>query len=324
MKDLIIPALFAVVLWWLSTGIILFLDGLPRRTFRWSMLGGTILLAVALQGLSRTGTMPTVAGAYLAFCCGLMVWAWQEMAFLLGFMTGPRKQACAAGCSGWRHFAHAVSAILYHELAILAGAATVAALTWGAPNQVGAWTFFVLWGLRLSAKLNLFLGVRNLNKEWIPDHLGFVKGFLNRRPMNLLFPVSITLSTVIAVYLVQAALAEDATDFEVAGYALIGTLLVLAILEHWFLVLPLPAEALWSWGLRSRDQGKSARGRRADPTGGSPRSRTVVAEPGPLEAARLHYRRAPARRVPADTGRLTAGRRERRTIDGDFTKRRQT
>ena len=32
-----------------------------------------------------------------------------------------------------------------------------------------------------------------------------------------------------------------------------GTLLALAILEHWFMVLPLPANALWSWGLRSRD-----------------------------------------------------------------------
>ena len=27
---------------------------------------------------------------------------------------------------------------------------------------------------------------------------------------------------------------------------------LLAVLEHWFLVLPLPSEALWSWGLRSR------------------------------------------------------------------------
>jgi hypothetical protein len=33
---------------------------------------------------------------------------------------------------------------------------------------------------------------------------------------------------------------------------LVATLLSLAILEHLFLVLPLPFENLWRWGLRSR------------------------------------------------------------------------
>jgi hypothetical protein len=28
--------------------------------------------------------------------------------------------------------------------------------------------------------------------------------------------------------------------------------MALAVLEHWFMVLPLPFEALWRWGLRSR------------------------------------------------------------------------
>jgi hypothetical protein len=28
-------------------------------------------------------------------------------------------------------------------------------------------------------------------------------------------------------------------------------LLVLAIVEHWFMVIPLPSERLWNWALRS-------------------------------------------------------------------------
>jgi len=24
------------------------------------------------------------------------------------------------------------------------------------------------------------------------------------------------------------------------------------VVEHWFMVLPLPSQALWNWGLRSR------------------------------------------------------------------------
>ena len=31
-----------------------------------------------------------------------------------------------------------------------------------------------------------------------------------------------------------------------------ATLLTLAVIEHWFLVLPVPAEAMWNWALGGR------------------------------------------------------------------------
>jgi hypothetical protein len=39
--------------------------------------------------------------------------------------------------------------------------------------------------------------------------------------------------------------------FTAVGYALVSSLLGLAVLEHWFMVLPLPSENLWSWGFKS-------------------------------------------------------------------------
>ena len=36
------------------------------------------------------------------------------------------------------------------------------------PNQVATWTFALLWVMRLSAKFNLFLGVRNRGEEFGP------------------------------------------------------------------------------------------------------------------------------------------------------------
>ncbi|NJO32638.1 MAG: DUF3623 domain-containing protein [Rhodospirillales bacterium] len=255
MTQYALPALYAMFLWWFSTGIILLLDRLPQQTFRRSMLGSTVLLAASMHGLGVSGSMADVTGAYLAFTCAVMVWGWQEMAFLMGFLTGPRKHQCEADCAGWRHFMHAIAAILYHELAIVAGAVVVVALTWDQPNQVGAWTYMILWIMRQSAKLNLFLGVPNLNDELLPAHLRFLKGYFRKRPMNLLFPVSVTVSTVVAALVIEAALAPEATAFDAAGFTLLGTLLVLAILEHWFLVLPLPFNALWSWSLRRRASG---------------------------------------------------------------------
>lgn len=247
-----LPVLFTLLLWWFSTSVILYLDGLPRWTFRWSLLSATLLLALALYCLAVTSTDTSVGGAYLAFTSGVLVWAWQEVSFLMGFVTGPRRSACPDGCSGWQHFGHAIQAILYHELALIAAAAAVVAVTWDGPNQTGTWTFLILWAMRTSAKLNLFLGVRNLSAELLPDHLRYLKGFFTKRPMNLLFPLSVTAATVVATALVQTAVHPATSEFQAAGLTFLATLMALAILEHWLLVLPLPTTALWRWGLRSR------------------------------------------------------------------------
>lgn len=45
------PIIFAVFIWWFSTGLILLLDGLPRTTFRWSHLISSALAVMALVGL---------------------------------------------------------------------------------------------------------------------------------------------------------------------------------------------------------------------------------------------------------------------------------
>ncbi len=75
------PVLFAILLWWFSTGAILFLDGLPRRTFGFSLavVGvaalGALLLLYQLRGATDT------ASAYLAFTAAIVIWGWNEMAF---------------------------------------------------------------------------------------------------------------------------------------------------------------------------------------------------------------------------------------------------
>lgn len=254
-----LPIAFALFVWWFSTGAILYLDGLPQKTFRWSMLGATVVLGLALFGLAAGRDDATVAGAYTAFTCGVLVWGWHELSFLTGFVTGPRTTPLTPGARGWQRLGEAVQAILYHEIAIALTTVAVLALTWGGANQIGAWTFLILWGMRLSAKLNVFLGVPNLAEEFLPAHLRYLESFFARRPMNLLFPVSITASTVLAALLVQTAIAPQAGPVEATGATLLAALAALALLEHWFFVLPLPVVALWRWGLRSRAAATPAR-----------------------------------------------------------------
>ena len=251
-----LPALYALFIWWFSTGVIMYLDGLPRTTFKWSILGATALMVFSLWGVFASRNDASLTGAYCAFTCGLLAWGWQEISFYMGYVTGPRKDPCPEGCSGWKHFGHAIQTSLWHELAIIGSGIVIVALTWGAKNQIGMWTFMVLWWMHQSAKLNVFLGVRNLNEEFLPEYLQFLKSFLTKKPMNLLFPLSITVSTVILVKLVQAAVHAGGSRFDAAGFCFLAMLMGLAIVEHWLLMLPLPAAALWGWSLKSRKQAK--------------------------------------------------------------------
>ncbi|MGK7868440.1 putative photosynthetic complex assembly protein PuhE [Falsiroseomonas sp. E2-1-a20] len=247
-----LPALFTLFIWWFSTGVILYLDGLRRETFRWTMLGATTLLLAALAGLHASAWDTTTRGAYLGFICGLLVWAWIETAFLTGLVTGPNRSACPPGATGWPRLRAALGAVLWHEIAIMVAAAAIAVATWGAPNRIGLWTFLAFWAMRQSAKLNVYLGVRNLAESFLPDHLRYLESFFRRRRMNALLPVSLLLGSVACVLLMQSAIAADATPHEVAGFTLLASLVALGLLEHIFMVMPVPADALWRWGLASR------------------------------------------------------------------------
>jgi putative photosynthetic complex assembly protein 2 len=252
MSQYALPLIFTLFIWWFSTGAILFLNGLPSRTFKWTMLGTSVVLVAALAGLGLTRDDTTVSGAYLAFTSGVMVWAWQEVAFLLGYVTGPRRTPCPPESSGWERAGYAFMAVMHHELALVGLGLAVVALTWGGENPTGLWTFMILWVMRQSAKLNVFLGVRNLNEGFLPIHLKYLQTYFTRRAMNRLFPVSVIVSSVVAAMIWQAATVTGITAFDATALTFAATMLTLAVLEHWFMVLPLPFEVMWNWGLKSR------------------------------------------------------------------------
>jgi putative photosynthetic complex assembly protein 2 len=243
------PLLLTLLLWWGSTGAILFLAS--RRGLRGPAIwGATVLAGAAVAGLVASRDDASAAGAYCAFACGLLVWGWIETSWLTGHVTGPRRAQvpCPEGASTGRRFLLGIATGLYHELAVVAVGCTLFALTADAANPIGAWTFGVLWIMRWSAKLNLFLGVPNLNAEFFPPHLRFLSTYVRRRSMNLLFPISVTVPAIAAGALVHQGLASPDPLVQVGGLCL-GTLLALAVLEHWFMVLPLRDAELWRWAL---------------------------------------------------------------------------
>jgi len=134
----------------------------------------------------------------------------------------------------------------------------VMAVTWQAENAVGRWTFLALWVMRISAKLNLFLGVRNLGIEFLPQHLRYLQSFFRRRGMNALFPWSILACTILVVALARQTMHPASGPFEEAGFALLTAIALLGLLEHSMLMLPVPADTLWRLGLKSHRRAAQA------------------------------------------------------------------
>lgn len=237
--------MYVAGIWWCSTGVILLLARRPQRTFATSLTIATAVLAGATLLLRWSSGLTTISGSCLALGATVLIWGWLEMSFLLGAITGPRLAPCEPGCRGGRHMLHAIEAILYHELATIAAAALVLLLTWRAPNLTGLWTFMILWGMRISAKLNLFLGVPNTGETMLPPHLRYLGAFFRYRAFNMLLPVSIAGALLLCVLLSAAAWDISGWDYRAAELTLLAALAALGMFEHCMLILPMPADAPW-------------------------------------------------------------------------------
>jgi putative photosynthetic complex assembly protein 2 len=243
-------ALVAIFAWWASTGAILVVvrhaDGAGRH------LAAT-LATLPVAGLGAAAYFLTLdatgaGAAYAAFFAALAVWGWLELAFLTGMVTGPSRLPARPGVPEWERFVRAWGTVAYHEIALTAALVAMALVAEGATNTVGLWTFAILWAARISAKLNLYLGVRKVNVEFVPRPLAHLPSHFREARMNWLFPTSVTLLTFAVAGLVEGVrLAEQPA--EAAGAALLATLCALALLEHWLMIVRLPDERLWRWML---------------------------------------------------------------------------
>ena len=250
-----IAATSALFLWWFSTGIILwrvrYADNQGAGAHALSVIGALPLLAIGLYGVHATLDNTTAKGAYIAFLSALAIWGWIELAFLSGVITGPNTTDCPTDAVLSQRFTRALGTILWHEL--LLAVTTIGLIGWcrHEPNTFALWTFVILFFARVSAKLNLFFGVPRINTEFLPKPLAHLASHFRNAPMNAVFPISITaLSFASACWMERAVSAT--TDAHLVGFTLLSALTLLALLEHWFMVLPLPDQKLWRWMMPAR------------------------------------------------------------------------
>ena len=247
-----IAAIIALFVWWFSTGTILmavkYADRAGPRARMTTTLFGLPLVFMGAYGVFWSAGHTDILGTYVAFLSALALWGWIELAFLTGTITGPNRNGLPAHTPEWERFIRAWGTVAYHEMLLAMTLIILALLLWNAPNSFALWTFAVLFCARISAKLNLFLGVPRINIDFLPDTLGHLPSHFRIASMNWLFPVSVTALTFAAACWLERLYASHAMG-EITGFALLTALTVLAAVEHWVMVLPIPDERLWRWML---------------------------------------------------------------------------
>ena len=250
-----IAALSAIFLWWFSTGIIIWrvkrADMEGRDAHLWSVMLGLPLLLGGVAGIVETLDDTTGMGSWIGFVSALAIWGWVELAFLSGIIAGPNTRPCPPFAPTWERFFRAIGTIFWHEILLLAALGVIAHVTQDHPNIFALWTFAILFFARISAKLNLFFGVPRIHTEFLPRPLAHLASHFRHARMNWVFPVSILGLTGVAACWLNQALATDA-DGAFVGHVLLTTLTILALLEHGFMVLPLPDQKLWRWMMADR------------------------------------------------------------------------
>ncbi|MEY4363841.1 MAG: hypothetical protein RLZZ24_1193 [Pseudomonadota bacterium] len=246
-NDSALAVAFAVFSWWIGTGVILWLDRLGPRSLRWSLWGWTLLLVLSVWGVKQSMAQSDVAASYLGFASVIVMWGWHELAFLSGWLSGPRREPMTPHAVGWVRLRQAVATLLWHELALIANFALLVWMQADQPNHVALCTFALLWCMRVSAKLNLFFGVPLHGEQYLPPHLAYLASYFRVARPGWWFYVSVTLASVTWSGLVWSA--QTGEIHLSVGSILLASLLGLALVEHAVMVLPWPVQKIWGWAM---------------------------------------------------------------------------
>jgi putative photosynthetic complex assembly protein 2 len=249
----LLTVIFAVLLWWSSTAAIMALYGRSRLIIGAGFTAWTVGAFLALVSLVATRNGGETLDVYIAVTSAVILWGWQIASYFLGYVTGPghRQAGSAAPRTLAQRFRLALSFNLHHELLAIAGGVVIALLTLAHENRWGLWMYLVLWVMHTSAKLNVFLGVRNFNADMLPSNMRYLKAVFGKRRQNALFPFSITFALSAAVGLLYLTVSPDVEPAHGVGALLIVTMIFLGMLEHGLLMMPL-SPAFNGWGMGAR------------------------------------------------------------------------
>ena len=242
--------LLSLVAWWLATGVVLTLVHLTGA-YKFNAFGAISAITVgAVVLLIQNVHASTIWDVTLGFFLGLLIWAWLETSYLMGFVTGPNKKPFLAHESEMQRFLGGIGTSLYHEISIIAAVVALGYVSNDVRNPIAYHTVLVLWLMRWSTKLNLFLGSSHFNVDWLPSHLAHTASYVRIGKTSPLAVLSIACCAAATFFLLAAA-HESVELYRKYSLLLITGLAALGTIEHLFLTLPFGEEKLWRWFKRN-------------------------------------------------------------------------
>ena len=239
-----------IAAWWLSTGLILMAtrrfppDGTAIR------LTAGAVAAVGLIGALVSENMVSAHGAWLGFFAALMLWGAHEIAFLTGWIAGPRRSPADPGRRP--SFSEAFATIRDRQIALALTVAVLAIGLTGSANQTVLSTFLAFWGLRSLAELNLYLGAPQAAIHMLPRRLHYLASYFRGDRISPALPVTINILIGALVALIIRCV-DHPDELASTSAGLLAALVLLGIAEMFFLMFPFREDRLWRWTGRDRN-----------------------------------------------------------------------
>ena len=236
--------LVVVAVWWLGTGIVLRLQQRLIPTNLSTSVGIIFIACLGFGVLLLTRQNLSWISIISGFISAVVVWGCIELSYYLGRIAGTHQSICPPSITTWARFKLALGTSIWHELLVTGLGLLLILLFYKASNTVGLYTYMVLWLMRWSAKLNLFLGVPNFNTSWIPARLAYISSYIRTGTITPFFFISI-LSASFVVFQLLSKSTQVGIEQPLI-YIIPAILLILAIVEHVFMLLPFQEVKMWN------------------------------------------------------------------------------
>ncbi len=228
---------YALILWWVSTGVIIVLYRKAPWTYDATFGISTMIAAASVVAIILTRHTTETWAIYASFSAGTLVWGWNLTSYYTGFIHGPATHIPETAMGNGERFRVAVRSSLYHELVSLVIVAIMLLSSIGAANNTGQLTVVLFYVLHQLSKLSIYFGVCNFRGDWLPAHLSYITAFFGPTRNHWFAIIALGVATMILLWAGHHALTATTTSLQIAAtfWVLLASV---AILEIIVLLIP--------------------------------------------------------------------------------------
>jgi putative photosynthetic complex assembly protein 2 len=239
--QIVVAVIFAIVLWWVSTGAIIVMYRKDAWTYDATVGAYSVVAAMSMVFLVLLRQNTELWAVYASFSAGTLVWGWNLACYYTGFITGPKEPQNDGNLTDAERFRHAMIRSAYHEGLSVLLVACSAGLAWGAANIAGFGCIILFYTLHMLAKLSIYFGVANFTGTWLPAHLQYITAYFGPMRFHWFSLGGIGAGVVGSIWSVMGVYTATQTH-QAVTYAFWALICVAAVLE--LVVLLIPADKL--------------------------------------------------------------------------------